>query len=690
MIAKEKIVLNEVMSGMKSQFYIPVFQRNYDWNIKNCERLFNDILDLTKDINKSHFIGSFVYKENKFIETRYFQFVLIDGQQRLTSITLMLKALYDYLATCSDKYEDLMIEISENYLFNKFAKDMTLRLKLKPNKKDDVNFNYLMDNDFEQIDKDSTIYKNYKYFLNRIHSMECTVEQFYNALQRLEGVVIALDQHDNAQLIFESLNSTGLDLSDVDLVRNYLLMNCEPEEQDRLYKEYWIKLEKNLNDNFINFLRDYLSLKNGVVTESGKHKVYETFKIFYTKNEFDLESLLIELLSYSNSYAMLLNYNKIENDITLKEALNDTITINMQTTYPFLLGVLVDYNNELIDSSTCTNILRLVESYSIRRSVCGVQGGALSMTMASLYKELYEKYKNELNDNMYEKVAKKMIGINTNAYFPKDDYFKDEFTHRDMYNSKYKKYILDKLECAFQSKEIVSLENLTVEHVMPNALNNTWKNYLNMDNVEEFHEQYKNRIGNLTLTAYNSEMSQKIFDEKKSHVDFSRLCLNKYFENITKWTKEEIEKRGLVLFEIAKKIWAYPNVTPDDDINTESHNILSEEDDYDYTNSKPVKFIYDEKEFRVNNWSDLYVIILRKLYYKNTQIFEDIVLNETFGGSRNLFGKDKSSMRSTSNISEDFFCEMNLNTMKKIKTLREIFTALGDDTSSIVVYIMQA
>ena len=119
MIAKEKIVLNEVMSGMKSQFYIPVFQRNYDWNIKNCERLFNDILDLTKDINKSHFIGSFVYKENKFIETRYFQFVLIDGQQRLTSITLMLKALYDYLATCSDKYEDLTIEISENYLFNK-------------------------------------------------------------------------------------------------------------------------------------------------------------------------------------------------------------------------------------------------------------------------------------------------------------------------------------------------------------------------------------------------------------------------------------------------------------------------------------------------------------------------------------------------------------------------------------------
>lgn len=690
MIAKEKIVLNEVMSGMKSQFYIPVFQRNYDWNIKNCERLFDDIFDLTNDVNKSHFIGSFVYKENKFIETRYFQFVLIDGQQRLTSITLMLKALYDHLATYSGKYEDLMLEISENYLFNKFAKDMTLRLKLKPNKNDDINFTRLMDNEFEHIDKDSTIYKNYKYFLNRICSMDCTVEQFYNALQRLEGVVIALEQHDNAQLIFESLNSTGLDLSDVDLVRNYLLMNCEPIEQDRLYKDYWIKLEQNLNNDFINFLRDYLSLKNGVVTESGKHKVYETFKLYYEKNKFDLESLLIELLKYSNSYAMLLKYNSIANDKELKDALNDTITISMQTTYPFLLGVLLDYNDELIDSTTCANILRLVESYSIRRSVCSVQGGALSMTMASIYKELFEKYKNELYDNMYEKVAKKMVSINTNAYFPKDDYFKDEFTRRDMYNSKYKKYILDKLECCFQSKEIVALDNLTIEHIMPNTLNNTWKNYLSMENVEEFHEQYKNRIGNLTLTAYNSEMSQKIFDEKKDHVDFSRLCLNKYFENISKWTKEEIEKRGLALYELAKKIWFYPNVTPEDDMNTESHNILSEDDDFDYTSSKPVKFIYDEKEVRVNSWADLYVIILRKLYYKNTQIFEDIVLNEDFGGSRYLFGKNENNIRSSSNISDNMFCEMNLNTMKKIKTIREIFKAFGDDTSSIVVYIVQA
>lgn len=690
MEAKEKVVLSEVISGMKLQFYIPVFQRNYSWNEKNCERLFNDILDLTDDKTKSHFIGSFVYKLNKFIDTQYNQFVLIDGQQRLTSLTLILKALNDYLKQFGEEYKDLMDEISEGYLYNKFAKDEKLRLKLKPNKDDDENFNYLMNNDLDSIKKDSLIYQNYKYFYNRINSMQCTIDDFYNALQRLEGVSITLDEQDNPQLIFESLNSTGMDLNDVDLIRNFLLMNCKPEEQDRLYKEYWIKLEQKLDNNFTGFVRDFLSLKNGTVTQDGKNKVYFAFRKYYDKINYGLEDFLSEWINYSQTYCMLL-YPLIKTDkkTDIQKALNDTIELNMKTTYPFLLGIMLDYNNNLIDKENTVKIIRLIESYGVRRSICGVQGGALSMQMASLYKELLEKYKNNFYDDTYIKVATKMASVNTNAYFPKDEQFKEEFTRRDMYTSKLRKYILDRLESFGQNKEVVNTDNLTIEHVMPYTLNKEWEKYLNIEDVEEFHEQYKNRIGNLTLTAYNSEMSQKLFNEKKIHVEFSRLFLNKYFLNVETWNKSEIDARGLELFKIAKKIWVFPDVVPQEGLSSESYNILLDDEDYDFTNTKPIKYIFNDDEYHVTSWAELYLSILKKIYQNNSEQFVQIVLNDQFGGaSKKLFGLTSEGMRSDNNVSDSLYCETNLNTMKKIKILKELFNKLELDTSGLIVYII--
>ena len=260
MEAKEKEILNELISGTKCQFVIPVFQRNYDWRAKDCERLFDDVIELATDKEhpeRKHFMGAFVCKFTRFVDTNYNQFTLIDGQQRLTSITLMLKALYDYLGQFGDKYDEVRNEITETYLINKFAKDQTLRLKLKPNQVDNDNYIKLMND--EPVNPDSTIGRNYNEFKKRIENM-----------QRLEGVVVYLDDSDNPQVIFESLNSTGLELTDVDLIRNYLLMNCKAKEQEQLYKDYWLKIEKLLDKDFLQFIRDYLSFKNGVVTPSTK------------------------------------------------------------------------------------------------------------------------------------------------------------------------------------------------------------------------------------------------------------------------------------------------------------------------------------------------------------------------------------------------------------------------------------
>ena len=567
---------------------------------------------------------------------------------------------------------------------------------MKPNKEDDKNFNYLMENNFEEIDNNSLIYQNYKYFLERINKLDASIDVFYDALQRLEGVSVTLDKEDDAQMIFESLNSTGMDLNDVDLIRNYLLMNCPPSEQDKLYLNYWLKLEEKLGKSFTEFVRDYLSFKNGLVVQSGKNKVYTAFKKYYTNNYYDkgidLEEFLQDWMKYAKAYSMLLKPNLNSEKNQLNNALNDTINLNMKTTFPFLLGILHDTNEGLISTEDTIKILRLIESYSVRRSICSIQGGALSQAMASLYKEVKDKYKDDFYNECYVKIATKLVSINTNAYFPKDGQFGDEFTTRDMYSSPLRRYILDKLENSYQNKEVVNLENLTIEHIMPNTITDEWKRYLNMDNVEEFHEQYKNRIGNLTLTAYNSEMGQKLFDEKKNNSDFSRLCLNKYFENVQFWNKYEIEKRGKQLFNDALKIWPFPEVFPEKGLSLESYNILEENDDFDLSNTRPTKYIFNENyEKHVNSWNTFYQSILDDLYNVNKELFLSIMSQDNYCGAiKKMISKNESDLRNGELISDGYYIETNNNTMRKIKILKTLIMDMGIDVSSIVVYIVPA
>ncbi len=688
MEAKEKEILGEVISGMKSQFLIPVFQRNYNWKIKNCAKLFEDIICLTESNIKKHFIGSFVYKFNKIVDTQFNQYVLIDGQQRLTSITLILKALYDYLSSFGDSYIDLMKEISEGYLFNVFTKDQKLRLKLKPNKNDDINFNFLMNDEIEEIDKSSSIYINYKFFYDSISEMKCSIESFYNALQRLEGVAVVLNQNDNPQVIFESLNSTGLDLSDVDLIRNYLLMNCNPDEQEKLYTNYWVKMEQLLGDNLISYFRDYLSLSKSLVIASGKTKVYQAFRE-YSKNIANLNEFLKLLLQNVSVYRKLIFSSDGDDELSI--CLNDFLVLNMSTTFPFLLGILIDNSKMIISQDETVKIIKLVESYIVRRTVCNVQGGSLSTFMASLYNNLKNKYKDSFYENTYEKVAKEFVSINTNAYFPKNEDFKKEFLERDMYKSQHKFFIISKLEKYLQEKEIINLDNLTIEHIMPRNLSDEWKNYLNIENVEEVHEEYKNKIGNLTLTAYNSEMSDKLFEEKKNHIDFSRLCLNQNLKEIKKWNIDSIKKRGQWMFELAQNIWKYPNVIPNEIVYGEGYYLLSQDLDMDFTNTKPSKIIICNETNYFTSWSEIYIYILKKMYKNNSDLFKVIINTEDFiGNSKSLlFSNEKRKLRAPNEIVENFYCETNLNTMRKIQVLQKLGIGFQYEEEDLIVFIEQ-
>lgn len=694
MEAKEKEILNELISGTKCQFVIPVFQRNYDWRIKDCARLFDDIVDLAKDKDhpdRKHFMGAFVCKFTRFVDTSFNQYVLIDGQQRLTSIILILKALYDYLGSFGEKYKEVRSEIKETYLINKFARESNLKLKLKPNKVDNDNFNKLMED--EKIDSDSTIGRNYLEFFKMIQSMDVPFEDFYNALQRLEGVVVFLDDTDNPQVIFESLNSTGLELTDVDLIRNYLLMNCKANEQEELYKNYWLKIEQLLGNNFLQFVRDYLSLKNGIVTPGKKNATYTCFQKYYSSNKFTKKEFL------ENFYKMAQVYNQLINPSfeskNLKNALMDYISLEITTTYPFVLGLLIDNTTilpsgkKLLNDEFLASILRLLEAYLIRRNVCNLAGGGLSQVMASLYNDIKKKH----GDNFYKdpviKVASALAGISTKAYFPKDEEFLREITNRDMYHNRNIDYILRKIELYTQGKEIINFSKLSIEHIMPQTLSNEWIKYLGRkEDYKEFHEEYVHKLGNLTLTAYNPEMSNKLYAEKKEHIDFSRLTLNRYFENIDEWkTEEQINARSKYLADIALKIWPYPKTTSIEDIATESHFLLDDEA-YDYTGTTPAGLLIKDKKIIEYTWINLFISALKYLYEINSNLLEAILnKKDLFSCEKPLISHIESELRMPMKLTNDVFIETNTSTERKIKILKIIFQSMQFDDDEIIVYI---
>lgn len=691
MEAKEKDILNELIAGTKCQFVIPVFQRNYDWRLKECNRLFDDIVDLAKDTDhpeRKHFIGAFVYNFTKFVDTSYNQYVLIDGQQRLISITLLLKALCDYLGTLGEEYEEMLSEINETYLINKFAKDSNLKLKLKPNKVDNDTFNRLMNG--ESIGTDTTIGINYHNFRNRLENMEISINSFYNAMQRLEGVAVILDKDDNPQVIFESLNSTGLELTDVDLIRNYMLMNCKADVQERLYKQYWLKVEQELGDSFLQFFRDYLSLKNGIVTSSAKNRVYYAFQKFYTKEERDKETFLIGLSRLATIYRRLIV--PTADSKGLLNALTDYVSLDMTTTYPFVFGLLIDNTpdengNKKISDSDLEKILRLLESYLIRRNVCNLAGGGLSQVMASLYNSLDNEHGINFYNNSFEFVSMALATITTKAYFPKDEEFVRELTNRDMFKNRNIFYILKKLETQKQGKEVIDFDSLTIEHVLPQKLSDEWIAYLNRADYNEFHSSYVNRIGNLTLTAYNSEMSNKLFKEKKAHTDFSRLVLNNYFKNIDDWNSEEcIDIRAKKMAESAKSIWPYPAISNIESISTVS-NFLLDDEEYNYGGTTPVGLEIRGEKFLFDSWTSLYIDALRYLYKENKDLFLSVFEKPGYFFTDKKMISSENCFRDGIEVCDGIYTECNFNTERRIKNLKQIFKDFEYESDEIIVFI---
>lgn len=545
------------------QFVIPIYQRLYSWREEECKQFLDDILKAGKnDEIKSHFLGSIVYvKDGVYQVSDVASLLVIDGQQRLTTVSLLLEALSRKLN--KNEHEELPLtseKIKQHYLINHLNKDEK-KYKLLLTETDKESFISLIDGvDFPK-DYSKRIKENYEFFkleLSKFDKKDLTA--LISGLNKLLIVDISLDRNcDNPQLIFESMNSTGRQLSQIDLIRNFLLMGLEPETQKRFYKTYWRKMEdlfeqENIDEYFNRFMRDYLTIKTGKIVKF--NMVYDAFKVFQRKdfsNQNSIEQLLEEILVFAGYYVSIF-LNKEENP-KLKEAFSFIEEMDVEVSAPFLLQVYNDYKKDQLSLEDFSSIVKLVESYIFRRSICFIPTNSLNKTFAEFYRKYVKK------ENYLESVQAGFQNLKTYKRFPSNEEFRKHLEEDDN-NFSLTKYFLAKME-NFERKEKISLKEYTLEHIMPQTLTKVWKDALG-ENFEDIHENFLNNIGNLTLTGYNSEYSNRSFEEKKTikgGFNESPLKLNKGLKEVDIWNKESIQKRAKELSEKAVKIWGHPKLS---------------------------------------------------------------------------------------------------------------------------------
>ena len=533
--------LIEYMEGSKKRFIIPVYQRNYDWKIENCKQLYDDLIQVIKNNSKTHFFGSIVsvYEPSG----RNTEFLIIDGQQRLTTMSLLFLALYNLLEEkiIISEDESLKDQIYEDFLVDKYQ-PQEKRMKLKPIKNDQKAFSKLFNSKDDYI-KDSNLTINYSYFYERIQKQEITIDELFDAICRLEIINITLNNEDNPQLIFESLNSTGLDLSEGDKIRNYILMGLPKQKQDEYYEKYWNCIEKCTKYDVSSFIRDYLSVKQLVIPS--QKKVYINFKKYVEDSSLKIIEILEDLLSYAKRYNILLCGKTSSKE--LNSCINRLNRLETTVTRPFFLEVLRLYDENQINLNEVAEAFSITESYLFRRTICDLPTNALNKIFLLLNREIM-RY-DGTDSNYIEKLKFALLSKKDRARFPNDDDFSLMFTEKPIYqmNSKNKIYILERLENfgTLEDKDIYRHYDegeYSIEHIMPQHLTPAWIKELG-DSYEEIHDTWLHRIANLTLTAYNSKYSNSTFVEKKTMkngFEDSGIRLNTYVSKKDKWTLAEL------------------------------------------------------------------------------------------------------------------------------------------------------
>lgn len=680
--------LNGVLQNNR-YFYIPVYQRNYSWKEEQCEQLLSDILSIYEGKYNDHFLGSIVWKSDNGNSN---MISIIDGQQRFTTICLLIKAMSN---TCED--EELKKEL-ERYLKERFND----KIRLIPIKRDNEVYLKIIEDEMDEIShQDNRIYLNYLFFEQQLRSIQPDYHKLLESMYKLRVIQMELQQEDNAQVIFESINSTGMSLSIADLIRNFLLMNEPYKKQSELFEKYWYKFEQKLGlDELVNFFEHYLNIKVSAKNISRKN-MYQEFKFLFT-NE-NSEDILSELSGYVEAYQYLVDKEKILKiedsrvSACFHQTRNELFDLQNNVANMFLMPTIFDFINGDIHESDLLLAFELTLSYIFRRSLVGLSTNSMQKMFRALHRQVMEQipqlsYKDALH---YAMIINRQ---NNNSRFPSNDEFYTSLSERNLYGKfRQTDYLLFKIE-NYNNKTIIDRENsnITIEHVMPQTVTKYWRDIMGED-YRLLHEENVNDLGNLTLTSYNSELSNKDFESKKvGLLQESHIILNQYFHELDIWDIEAIKLRGKKLAHIALEIWQYPEIAPEltDIVQNQKYGIVTlDELAEDYISIKPSEMTIDESHpIKIKSFRELYDEIITYFYIQDPQKFNRIfVENDNY--ARMVKGEKKYTYARSKELVHDarltrtksIYVDVNQNGASIVSKIVEIVECYNFDSNKIIV-----
>ena len=620
-------IINDFIEPNKKQYSIPVYQRNYEWSKEQCVKLFDDIL-LAHKKDRYHFTGSVVFAPLK-TEKKIEYYVVIDGQQRLTTIYILIKALIDCAETEREK-DTLLSAIYNVDKFSQYDIDEASKLKLKPVKSDNKQLILLMDEKIGQMDKSSGIFRNYTLFCELIKKTLAENEGFdvrniYDGLEHLTCATIRLDEDDNAQEIFERINSTGVPLSLADKIRNFVLMT--EVDQERLYEEYWLKIENLVGyDSLTTFFLDFLNIKvEGFPKED---EAYEVFKKVFEVGYYTNESILQEILHYAGLYhAFTKGDNRYSQEVN--NYLSGLYKLNQTTVYLFLYKVFDDFHNQVIDQNMLEKVLRFLLNYSIRRIVCEISSNSLRGLYKTLYNRVFIRSENKMN--YYDAVVSFFQQLTSKDALVTEEVFANDLK----FNNLYRKNALCKLlltSIENQGKEHLYTGNLTIEHIMPQNQNmsTVWQRMLGED-WQMVKDKYLHTIGNLTLTGYNSELGDKPFAEKKEKLaEVHTKIVNLYedVKNCEVWNSETIERRADRLIAEIQKLFSIEQPATKIVFMDPRYIEYTCEDPENATYKTPNYFVLQGERVNVTNFAEMLRALIERLYSINSTLIELMAKND--------------------------------------------------------------
>lgn len=680
--------LIKYLDGASKRFIIPVYQRNYDWKMEHCKQLYDDLVKIIRQNRKSHFFGSIVSVQSESGTME--EFLIIDGQQRLTTISLLLLAIYHLLSSGKMVSRDhqLTDKILKKYLIDEYEPEEK-RIKLKPIKNDQKAFGILFDQDEEYI-PDSNLTINYRYFYDRIQHGELDIDELFDAICKLEIINISLNHEDNPQLIFESLNSTGLNLSEGDKIRNYILMGLPNDQQTKFYEKYWNRIESYTDYDVSSFVRDYLSIKQQ--STPNMNSVYPTFKKYVEDAEVaDIEPLLRDLLEYAKRYAFLIKGG--HSDERLNSCIYRLNRLSTSVTRPFLLEVIRLSESGALTADELIEVFHFTESYLFRRAICDLPTNALNKIFLLLHREIIRFDGDE--SHYVEKFKYALLSKRERTRFPSDEEFAECMSTRNIYgmNPKNKLYLFERLENSetSETKDVwghLDRGEYSIEHIMPQHLTAAWIVSLG-DNYEAIHTNWLHRLANLTLTAYNSRYSNSPFAEKRDMphgFKDSGLRINQWVGRKEQWGLPELEERDQLLKNAVIGIWPYPtsNYHPQ----KKQMDAIALDEDVILTGRVLSKYSFKGAEQPVASWADMYQQVITMLHSENKAVLTKLAVSQDPAVDLSLhFSMSPTSFNSCRQIDTDLYVWTGTDTQYKINNLRKIFAIFDVPESELVFYL---